>query len=280
MSQVDPASGLRPIDVEMSARTYLEALWSRRDFMVAMPAETLRSRHQNTLLGNLWHLANPMLTVGVYALIFGVILGVNRGVDNYLLWLTVGVFAYQLVSGSIMDGASSISSNEGLVRAVRFPRALLPMASVIGQLATFSFQVVAVAAVAVLTGAGLTSRLLVLPLILVVQTMLGLGGAFVAARLNDSFRDVQRLIPFLFRLLQFASGVMFPLSRFEETNSVWAHRIVAWNPVVQILEMHRWVFLGTPISVREVVQCTVVCALTLVLGFRFFVAAEHRYGRP
>lgn len=280
MSTVDPASGLRPIDITLSTRSYLDALWRRRDFMVAMPAENLRAQHQNTFLGNLWHLANPLLTVGVYALVFGVILGVNRGIDNYVLWLTVGVFAYQLTSSSVLAGATSISSNQGLMRAIRFPRALLPISSVIGSRLKFGFQMGAVSIVALLTGEGLSRRLLVLPLVLLVQTMLDLGGAFIAARMNDSFRDVQQLIPFAFRLLQFVSGVMFPIDRYAESDHVWVHRLVVWNPMVRLLEMYRWVFLGTPMSASAVVQCVGVSALILVVGFRFFVAAEHRYGRP
>ena len=280
MSTVDPSTGLRPIDVTLSKRAYLEALWKRRDFVVAMPAEQIRSQHQHTFLGNVWHLANPLLTVGVYLIVFGGLLGVDRGIDNYLLWLTVGVFTYQLTSGSVLGGATSIGANQGLMRAIRFPRALLPISVVVGKLLTFGFELAAIGAVAVLTGAGVSRRVLVIPLILVVHSMLNLGGAFIAARLTDSFRDMQQIIPFVFRLLQFVSGVMYPIERYADSGHAWLHRMVVWNPIVHLLEMYRWVFLGTPISVGAVVRCVVVSGIVLVVGFRYFVAAEHRYGRP
>lgn len=280
MSTVDPSTGLRPIDVTLTTRAYLEALWRRRDFMVAMPAEQIRSQHQNTFLGNVWHLANPLLTVAVYLIVFGGLLGVDRGIDNYLLWLTVGVFTYQLTSSTVLGGATSIGTNQGLMRAIRFPRALLPISVVIGKLLTFGFELAAIGAVAVLTGAGLSRRVLVVPLILVVHTMLNLGGAFIAARLTDSFRDMQQIIPFAFRLLQFVSGVMYPIERYADSSHAWVHRMVVWNPIVHILEMYRWAFLGTPITVGAVVRCVLVSGTVLVVGFRYFVAAEHRYGRP
>ncbi len=80
---------------------------------------------QDTLLGNLWHLGNPLLSVAVYYLIFGVVLGVTRGIDNYILWLSIGVFAFGLTTSTVLGGATSIASNKGLIRSIRFPRALL-----------------------------------------------------------------------------------------------------------------------------------------------------------
>ncbi len=277
---MDTPTGLSPVDVTVSTRAYLRAMWSRRDFAVAMPAETVRAKHQNTFLGNVWHLGNPLLTVGVYLLVFGVVLGVDRGVDNYLLWLTVGVFGYRLTTGCVLGGATSISSNMGLIRAIRFPRALLPLSVIIGELMTFVFELGAVAVVALATGEGVSRRWLALPAVVVVHTMFNLGGAFIAARLNDSYRDMQQIIPFIFRLGQFVSGVMYPVSRFAETNNVWLSRLIVWNPVVHLLELYRWVFLGTHVDVAQMARTAVVCAVTLVFGFRFFVAAEHRYGRP
>ena len=63
MTATDPAAHLRPLTTDLPAGQYLAAMWARRDFAVALPLEEVRSAHQNTLLGNVWHLANPMLSV-------------------------------------------------------------------------------------------------------------------------------------------------------------------------------------------------------------------------
>lgn len=275
-----PVDGLRPVVSIMSARDYLAAIWRRRDFALALPAEELRSKHQNTLLGNVWHLGNPIITVAVYYLVFGALLGVDRGIENYLLWLTVGVFAYRFTSSAMLGGATAITSNQGLMRALQFPRALLPVSVVIGEVMSFGFEIAVLASVAVLSGEGVSSRWLLLPFVVALQATLNLGGAFIAARLTDSFRDLQQLIPFVFRLLQFVSGVMYPIERYLDSDHAWLHRVVVWNPIVRILDLYRWVFMGTPIDATEVVRATVVSGLMLVFGFRFFIAAEHRYGRP
>ena len=80
-----------------------------------MPLEMFRSRHQNTVLGNVWNLLNPLLSAAVYFLIFGVILDASRGVENYILWLVVGIFVFRLTQSTVMQGATSITGRQGLV---------------------------------------------------------------------------------------------------------------------------------------------------------------------
>jgi teichoic acid transport system permease protein len=277
----DETSGLRPVLAATSTREYLRQMWERRAFAVALPAEEVRAAHQDTFLGNVWHLFNPLLSVGVYYLTFGLVLNVSRGIDNYILWLTIGVFTYNLTSRSVLSGASSISSNAGLMRAMRFPRALLPVSTVMGRLITFGFELATLLVVALVTGEGVSRRLLVVPVIVVVHTSLNLGGAFIAARLNDSYRDIQQVIPFFFQLMRFMSGVMFPVDRFLEAGAShgWISRLIGLNPLVQILNMYRWAFMGTAVDPVRVLESVVISAALLVFGFRFFRANELEYGR-
>jgi teichoic acid transport system permease protein len=277
----DPAARLRPLSVEVPTRQYLADMWSRRDFVIALPVEELRASHQNTLLGNVWHLGNPLLSVAVYYLVFGVVLRVDRGVDNYILWLMVGVFAFGLTQRTVLGGATAISSNQGLMRSIRFPRALLPVSEMISRLLTFSFELSVIAGVALLTGEGVSRRWIALPLVLAVHSAFNLGGAFIAARLNDAFRDVQQIIPFIFRLLTYVSGVIFPLDRFltEDTEHRYIRAFVEYNPLVKLLSLYRWVFLGVPLELTDVLWTVAVSAVVLVAGFAFFRAAEWRYGR-
>lgn len=282
MSVHDPAAKLRPLNPQLSTREYLVQMWGRRDFAVALPMEELRSTHSATFLGNVWHLGNPLLTSAVYYVIFGQILGTDRGIDNYILWLMIGVFAFGLTTRSVLGGAMAISSNQGLMRAVRFPRALLPVSIVLSRLLTFGFELLVIVVVAIVTGEGISQRWLALPLVIGLHTVLNMGGAFVAARLNDSFRDVQQIIPFVFQLGRYISGVMFPIERFLSDGAAQqglAQRVVGLNPLVTMLNLYRWVFLGTPVSLGELTQLVVISVLLLVVGFNFFRGAEWRYGR-
>ncbi len=271
---------LTSINAQLSTRDYLVEMWNRRDFAIAVPLEELRTQHKTTLLGNLWHLVNPLLTVAVYYFIFGILLKADKGIDNFLLWLTIGVFTFRLTTSSVVSGAASISANKGLIQAIKFPRALLPVSVVVSNLITFGVELMLLAGFTVVSGVGLSQRLLLLPLIVLFHTAFNLGGAFVAARLNEAYRDIQQIIPFIFRLLRYLSGVMFPIERFlgDEIQG-WAKTVISLNPMLRLIELYRWVFLGTPINVNATLLSAAISFALFVFGFRYFRAAEWRYGR-
>jgi teichoic acid transport system permease protein len=271
---------LTSVNAQLPTKEYLAEMWGRRDFAIAVPLEQLRSEHKTTLLGNLWHLGNPLLVVAVYYFVFGVLLKSNRGIDHFLLWLTIGVFTFRLTASTVLGGASSIANNKGLIRAIKFPRALLPISVVISRLITFGIELSLLAAFTLGSGVGLSRRLLVLPLIVLIHTALNIGGAFIAARLNEAYRDVQQIIPFLFRLLQYLSGVMFPIQNFlggDITGVV--KNVLSLNPLLRLIDLYRWAFLGTPVDVAATAKTSVICFALLWFGFRYFRAAEWRYGR-
>lgn len=280
MSQSHASSDLRPIHSDPGTATYLRQMWRRRHLALAIPMEEIRVSHQNTLLGNVWHLGNPVLTVGVYYVIFGRLLGVDRGVENFILWLTIGVFTYHLTTKTVQAGARSISGNQGLMRSIRFPRALLPVSVVVEHLLKFAFELAILAAVALLTGEGVSMRWLALPVVVALHSCLNLGGAFITARLNDAFQDVQQLIPFIFRIGTYISGVIVPVTRISDSNAPeWLKTLVLGNPIVTLLDLYRWCFMGTTINMGYLASTIVISIALLVFGFRFFRAAESRYGR-
>jgi len=279
---LEELTGLYSVGTAVSLRNYFATAWKRRHFALAIPSEKIRTRHQHTLLGNLWNLLNPMLSAGIYFLIFAVILNADLGIDNYILWLVTGLFAYRLTSATVAQGATSVTANEGLIRSLRFPRILLPVASTLGELLTFGFEFCVLVGFAIATGERMTWRALLLPLVLAVHTIFNLGFALIAARLNDGFRDVEKLIPFIFHVLRYLSGVMVPLARFEEKSSPVLFQVLSLNPLAGILDMYRWAFTGElgGLSQLEITRTIVVSVMILFIGVKFFVSAENRYGRP
>ena len=275
----DQDQGLFSLDTSVSSRAYVAEIWKRRDFALSLPIEELQSSHKDTLFGNIWHLGNPLLTAGVYYLVFGKFLEVSRGIDNFVVWLIIGVFTYQLTAGTILGGASSIASRQGLMRSFRFPRAIVPISNMIGELLAFAFQFLVIVIFAFATGVGPSRRWFLLPVILLIHTAFNLGGSFIAARLNDGFRDIQQLIPFVLRLAMYASGVMFPLDRIVGRNDLvdWLVRL---NPIASLINFYRWMILGTDLNVATSALTVVESMLILWFGFRFFKVAEYRYGQP
>jgi len=268
------------ITEQPSTRAYLRSMWNRRRLSTALPIEELRTEHKTTVLGNLWHLVNPLLSVLVYYFVFGTLLNADRGVDNFILWLAVGIFTYSMTASSITGGAKAIDKNRGLMRSLRFPRALIPVSVIFSNLLTFVFELLILGVVAFTTGEPPSLRWLVLPAVVLVHTCFNLGGAFLAARLNDSFRDIQQILPFLFQLFRYVSGVMFPLEVFlSESNTPGVLRVlIDANPLRLMLQSYRWVFMGTPVDVPYLVLAGGISVGLLIVGFIVFRQGEQRYG--
>ena len=268
--------GLIDLSATPSVGAYLREVWRRREFAIVVPAQDLRAQNMDTALGQLWHLLNPALLVGVYFLIFGVVLETSRGVDNFLGFLIVGVVLFHLVQRVVQDAAVCIGRNLGLIRSIQFPRILLPLATVNGQ--TFAFlPALAVALLALLaTGERPSLRWLLIVAVLAAVYVFNLGAALAVARVGASVTDLQRLLPHLLRLLFYASGVIFSVDVFVTSES-W-RAAFAVNPIYDLITCARWCLLGTSVDQSVVIGLAAWCVVLPVAGFIAFRRAERRFG--
>lgn len=267
-------------DVHESARLipYLRETWQRRGYVWYVSMQELRSRQITNVLGNLWHLLNPLLTIGVYYLIFGLLIETDRGVDNFFAFLTIGLFIFQFTQKATIDGAKSIVSNTGLLKGIKFPRVILPVSSTltefIASLSTFGLMFVIV----LLSGESPRLTWLLFPVMLGVQLLFNLGAAMVAARLTTHFRDTTQVLPFVFRLLLYGSGVIYNVDAYV-TDHPQVDALFTLNPMYCFLTIGRWTISGGDLDPVIVLTCLGWTAVMLVGGFAWFRAAEDRYAR-
>ena len=147
----EPAE-LRPLSVRVPTSEYLRAAWARRQFAVTVPLFELRARNMDNTLGLLWFVLNPLLQVGVYYLFFGVIVGTDRGVDNFITFLAAGVFTYGYIQRTVTGASRSLVTNVSLIRAIRFPSVLVPVSEGVSQTIAHGPVVVVLLVVALLSG--------------------------------------------------------------------------------------------------------------------------------
>ncbi len=254
---------------------YLRDLWSRREFAVIVPYHDLRVQKVNTLIGQFWHFLNPAFTFLVYYVIFGLILEVDRGIDNYVGFLVIGVLLFTVMTRTMTDGLNAIESNAGLIRSVDFPRALLPVTSVIGQMMAFAPALVVLFGALFLTGERPSLEWFFVVPGMVSCFFICLGTAWLMARAGFAVRDLGQVIQHVIRLLFYASGVLFQPSQFID--SELGVRLFAINPLYDVLTFMRWALMGEEL-LPEVVILLIVYSLVLpVVGLIVFMRAEHRY---
>lgn len=274
------AHGLTAIGVRPPIPEYLRSVWARRHFIVELSRAREESMNAESRLGQFWQVLNPLLNVGVYFLIFGVLLAGSRATHYYISWLIIGVFIFTYTQASVLNGAKSISGNLGIVRALSFPRALMPLSSVIEELFTlWTSLLICVVAVLIQTHKWPNWHwLLVAPAVLL-QSMFGLGLAFMFARLNERIRDVAQLLPFLLRTWLYLSGIVIDFTHYNRHKHAIA-LLMQINPGAVYPALVRSALLPGN-AVKPVIwwSGTLWAVGLLLFGFVYFWRAEARYGR-
>ncbi|MFG3350102.1 ABC transporter permease [Streptomyces sp. NPDC048018] len=273
-------SGARP-----SLPAYVRQLWSRRDFITAFATAKLTAQYSQARLGQIWQVMNPLLNAAVYYAIFGVLMDVQRGVPDYVPFLITGVFVWTFTSQTIMTGTRAISGNLGLVRALHFPRASLPIALAIQQLQQLVFSLGALVAILFCCGEfPRWSWLLAIPALLL-QTLFGTGLAMAMARLAARTPDIAQLMPFVLRTWMYASGVMWSIAHLTHGRDL-PHAVILLlqaNPAAVYIDLMRFAlvesFTGSQLPPHVWALAAGWAALTFAGGFVYFWQAEERYGR-
>jgi len=259
---------------------YTRQLAMRRNFITTFATANNAVGYSTSFLGQAWQLLTPLLNVGVYYLIFGVLLHTNRGVHNFIAFLVIGIFVFSFTQSSMVGGARAISGNVSLTRVLRFPRAVLPVSSTLVALQQLLYSVVILIPVILLTGERPAWRwLLVIPAI-ALQSMFCLGLAFFIARIAAKVPDTSQFLPFALRTWLYASGVFFSIRTFSKGHAHWIKVVLEANPGAVYVDLVREALLSQqpqpPFQWSLAVGWAVVI---LAIGYVFFWQAEEQYGR-
>jgi teichoic acid transport system permease protein len=271
---------------------YVRDLWERRQFTMSLATGSLRAQHLDTTLGNLWHVLNPALLMAVYYVVFGLLLDTSRNVDNFIGFLAIGIFGFSYIQRTVTACGSSIPNNLGLIRSLQFPRAVLPISTVIRELEGYAFSTLVVLATLLLTGETPTLKWFLAPVLIALMTLFSAGLGMMVARLTDRIRDIANIIPYVFRLLFYLSGIIFSVDAFVTPEAVdrfnlptsadTLHALYTLNPLYTYNELLKDVLMSSyqmPAVGVAWVSALVFAPVTFALGLVYFRGGEKSYGR-
>lgn len=274
------AGELGPIGARPPLAQYLREIWARRHFMWMDARSRVVTKNSQYKLGMRWLVLRPLLDAAFYFLIFGVILQVHRGMENFAAYVVIGILMFQFTARSLTSGARLITSNSAVIKAFAFPKASLAVAYILREL----LGMIPVIAVTLAVIMALPPHEVpewawfgVLPL-LAVQAVLNLGIVLLAAAAGFAWPDTAQLLNFLTRILMYASAVIFPIDRFIDRPAVMA--VIEANPVYQLIAAYRLLLMdgGWPPLETWATLCAWAAGL-LILGFVVFWWNEARYVR-
>lgn len=252
----------------------LDKVWEYRELLYFLIWRDIKVRYKQTILGALWAIIQPVMTMMVFSLFFGRLAhipsdGVPYPIFSYAALVPWTFFAHGLTqaSNSLVDGAN-------LLKKVYFPRLIIPLAATLSGVVDFALAFVVLLVMMLLYGIAPTAHLFWLPGFVLLALITSLGAGLWLSAMNVQFRDVRYTVPFLTQLWLFATPIAYPSSLLAEP---W-RTLYGLNPMVGVVEGFRWLLLDTPTAPKPMLAVSVLVALVLLVsGALYFRRMEKTF---
>jgi lipopolysaccharide transport system permease protein/teichoic acid transport system permease protein len=259
----------------------LRQLFARRETIRYLVSSNLKAGHRNKALGNLWNLLDPLLSLAVYFLVFGLLFQQAQGrTGDYLTYLFVGVLAWRFLDGTISQAVNCIRGNRGIIGEINFPKAVFPLSISLSRLYDFVWGLVVLFAAMLITRREITWHAAwMLPLALV-ELLLVTGLAYIAAYLGAFFADTANISHVALRLAFYASPILYYIHGAHTRVPEKYLSLYMLNPMACLLEGYHDALVGhqspDPHYALYLVGVTLVL---LVLGYGIFSRGEGKFAK-
>jgi lipopolysaccharide transport system permease protein len=231
------------IDIEQARRAYaldFRSLWEFRGLLYFLVWRDLKVRYRQTLLGPAWALLQPLLATAVFAIFFGRVAHVSTGETPYLIYAAIGLWCWTFFANGVTTGSLVLVNAASIITKVYFPRAAMPIASVLGAGVDLLCGAIPLIPLLVWYGVTPTVQLLTLPLFVLMAAIPTVGVALLLSALNVRYRDVKYVVPFLIQVWFFATPIVYSAISLH---GVW-RTVYDLNPMVGVVYGFRWAILG------------------------------------
>lgn len=259
-------------------------LYRYRELIKNLVVRDLRVRYRNSVLGVLWSLLNPLLMTLVFTFVFTLMLP-QYEIKDYPVFFMCGFLPWSFLSTSLTGATGSIVGNAHLIKKVYFPREILPLAQVLSNLVNYVLALVVLFAMVIVFRIKLTPALLMLPFIILAQTMFILGMAFLLSTANVFYRDTQHILEIVLQAWFFLTPIFYPIKVLPNNSVIlgvtvdiqlWARRL---NPMASLVASYRDVFYwSVPTGWDFFLRTLVTCLLVLVVGYLVFCRFSSAFG--
>ncbi len=280
-----PATAPAPASAAPISRTIIEPrpgwqainfaeVWRYRELLAFLVWRDVKVRYKQTVLGALWAIIQPVMTMVVFSIFFGRFGGMSQNVQgNYSVFVYAAILPWQLFSNAISQAGNSLIASGALISKVYFPRLIIPISSVGSSLIDFGFSFLVMLGLMIFNGVTITPSILLLPVLLTIALLTALGIGTLLASLVIAYRDFRYVMTFLVQLWMFASPVAYPLSVIPEQYRL----IYSLNPMVGVIEGFRACLLGFEMPWASLGVSVLATIFFLVIGLFYFRKTERRF---
>jgi lipopolysaccharide transport system permease protein len=265
---------IEPGRIEMN---YWRDLWRFRELFYILAWRDVKVRYKQTVIGLLWSILRPLLTMVVFTIIFSKIAKLSSVSDApYAIMVYAALLPWQFFSTALSESSNSLISNSNLISKVYFPRLIVPVSAVMSSFVDFMISFMILFLLMAFYSYIPPVQVLLLPLVLFFVFFVSLSLGLVLTALNVKYRDFRYVIPFIVQIGLYISPVGFSSS---EISSEWK-LIYDLNPMVGVIDIFRWCIVGGEFNQGLLQSICLSFGLTMVcfiFGIRYFRKVEKTF---
>ena len=251
----------------------LKELYAYREMIFSLIRRDLKGRYKGSALGFLWTFINPLMQLGVYTLVFSVIM--RNGIKDYYLFLFVALIPWIFFSTSLTGGSSCIWAQQDMVKKIYFPREVLPIAFVTSQFVNMLLSFLVVFVVLLVSGKGLNFiALLCLPVVMLVEYILAISAAMLTSAITVYLRDMEYILGIVTMAWQFLSPVMYSVDQVPEQ----LLPIYNLNPMTPVITAYREIlYYGNIPKLSTLLHAVIFGIIVLIVGVTVFSKLKRHF---
>jgi lipopolysaccharide transport system permease protein len=250
------------IEAGRAESQYWRDLWRFRELLYFLAWRDVLVRYKQTVIGILWAVIRPLLTMLVFTVVFGKFARLPSGGVPYPIFVLAGMLPWQFFANSLSEAGNSLLGNANLISKVYFPRLIIPASSVVTSLIDFAITLGLLALLLCWYGFFPDWRILTLPLWIAALFAAGMGGGLWLCALSVKYRDFRYITPFIVQFGLYLSPVGFASSLVPER---W-RLLYSLNPMTGIIDGFRWAILKGEPTIDPARLSMTVFVLALLLG--------------
>jgi lipopolysaccharide transport system permease protein len=263
------------IEAGRTERHYWRDLWRYRELFYFLAWRDILVRYKQTVIGVLWALIRPALTMAAFTLVFGKLAKLPSDGTPYPVFVLAGLLPWQFFANAFSDAGNSLIGAANMISKVYFPRIVIPVSAVIVSMADFLVSCILLAALMAWYGQTVSWHILTLPMFALLAFAAALGAGLWVASLNVKYRDFRYVIPFIAQFGLFISPVGFSSNLVPEE---W-RPVFSLNPMVSVIDGFRWALKSEPSNLRWdllLISMTVIFVI-LGSGILYFRKTERNF---
>jgi lipopolysaccharide transport system permease protein len=263
--EIAPSSGWRALD--------LAELFQFRELLGVLVWRDVKVRYRQTILGVIWVVAQPLLTMIIFTVLFNRVAKIRAGDVPYSLFVMTALVPWTFFSAAVSAASNSLIGSAHLISKVYFPRMIVPAAAVAGGLVDLAVTLGIVLVMCVAYGIPLSVSLLLLPIVAIVTTLFAFGCGLWLSALNVEYRDIRVVVPFMLQIWMYLTPVAYPASVLPPRFRF----LVDANPMTGLIEAFRGAILSTPIPWGAFAYSAGLTAILVVTGAFYFRRVERQF---